>query len=42
MTMLERRLGVGDAVVLGLGSMLGGGVFVVFGAATALLVARVC
>ncbi|MCW2638131.1 MAG: amino acid permease [Dactylosporangium sp.] len=35
MTTLERRLGVGDAVVLGLGSMLGAGVFVVFGPATA-------
>ena len=27
---LERRLGVGDAVVIGLGSMLGAGVFAVF------------
>jgi APA family basic amino acid/polyamine antiporter len=35
MSTLERRLGVGDAVVLGLGSMLGAGVFVVFGPATA-------
>jgi APA family basic amino acid/polyamine antiporter len=34
-TVLERRLGVGDAVVMGLGSMLGAGVFVVFGPATA-------
>ncbi len=32
---LARRLGVGDAVVLGLGSMLGAGVFVVFAPATA-------
>jgi APA family basic amino acid/polyamine antiporter len=30
MTELARRLGLGDAVVLGLGSMLGAGVFVVF------------
>ncbi|MDQ4118984.1 MAG: APC family permease [Actinomycetota bacterium] len=30
---LERRLGVGDAVVLGLGSMLGAGVFAAFGPA---------
>jgi APA family basic amino acid/polyamine antiporter len=35
MTTLERRLGTGDAVVLGLGSMLGAGVFVVFAPATA-------
>ncbi|GII26076.1 APC family permease [Planosporangium mesophilum] len=35
MTTLERRLGVGDAVVLGLGSMLGAGVFVVFAPAAA-------
>ncbi|HEY8471082.1 MAG TPA: APC family permease [Natronosporangium sp.] len=35
MTTLERRLGVPDAVVIGLGSMLGAGVFVVFGPATA-------
>jgi APA family basic amino acid/polyamine antiporter len=34
-TILERRLGVPDAVVIGLGSMLGAGVFVVFGPATA-------
>jgi basic amino acid/polyamine antiporter, APA family len=34
-TELSRRLGVGDAVVLGLGSMLGAGVFVVFAPATA-------
>jgi APA family basic amino acid/polyamine antiporter len=32
---LARRLGTGDAVVLGLGSMLGAGVFVVFAPATA-------
>ncbi|GIG96239.1 APC family permease [Plantactinospora mayteni] len=32
---LERRLGVPDAVVIGLGSMLGAGVFVVFAPATA-------
>lgn len=32
---LERRLGVGDAVVLGLGSMLGAGVFAAFGPAAA-------
>ncbi len=32
---LERRLGVGDAVVLGLGSMLGAGVFAAFGPASA-------
>ncbi len=30
---LERRLGTGDAVVIGLGSMIGAGVFVVFGPA---------
>jgi len=30
---LRRRLGVGDAVVVGLGAMLGAGVFVVWGAA---------
>lgn len=35
MTALERRLGVPDAVVIGLGSMLGAGVFVVFAPATA-------
>ncbi|MFY1674836.1 APC family permease [Plantactinospora sp. WMMB334] len=35
MTTLERRLGVPDAVVIGLGSMLGAGVFVVFAPATA-------
>src|SRR5947207_11098135 len=35
MTTLARRLGVGDAVVIGLGSMLGAGVFVVFAPATA-------
>ncbi|MBF9129537.1 APC family permease, partial [Plantactinospora sp. S1510] len=35
MQRLERRLGVPDAVVIGLGSMLGAGVFVVFGPATA-------
>jgi APA family basic amino acid/polyamine antiporter len=34
MTGLARRLGVVDAVVLGLGSMLGAGVFVVFAPAT--------
>jgi APA family basic amino acid/polyamine antiporter len=34
-TTLERRLRVGDAVVLGLGSMLGAGVFVVFAPAAA-------
>jgi APA family basic amino acid/polyamine antiporter len=34
-TTLDRRLGVTDAVVIGLGSMLGAGVFVVFGPATA-------
>lgn len=46
MSRLERRLGVRDAVVIGLGSMLGAGVFVVFapaaaeaGSGTALLVA---
>jgi APA family basic amino acid/polyamine antiporter len=32
---LARRLGLGDAVVLGLGSMLGAGVFAVFGPAAA-------
>ncbi len=32
---LQRRLGVGDAVVIGLGSMIGAGVFVVFGPAAA-------
>lgn len=32
---LARRLGVGDAVVLGLGSMLGAGVFAAFGPAAA-------
>ncbi|MFK3985058.1 APC family permease [Micromonospora sp. NPDC050397] len=32
---LDRRLGVPDAVVIGLGSMLGAGVFVVFAPATA-------
>src|SRR3954449_3091178 len=31
---LERRLGTGDAVVLGLGSMLGAGVFAVWSPAT--------
>jgi basic amino acid/polyamine antiporter, APA family len=36
MTALDRRLGVGDAVVIGLGSMLGAGVFVVFAPAAAL------
>ncbi|GIG85331.1 APC family permease [Plantactinospora endophytica] len=35
MERLERRLGVPDAVVIGLGSMLGAGVFVVFAPATA-------
>ncbi|MEV1330311.1 APC family permease [Micromonospora costi] len=35
MTDLERRLGVPDAVVIGLGSMLGAGVFVVFAPAAA-------
>jgi APA family basic amino acid/polyamine antiporter len=35
-TTLDRRLGVRDAVVLGLGSMLGAGVFVVFAPAVAL------
>ncbi|RLP88734.1 APC family permease [Micromonospora sp. CV4] len=35
MDQLARRLGVPDAVVLGLGSMLGAGVFVVFGPAAA-------
>jgi basic amino acid/polyamine antiporter, APA family len=34
-TTLERRLGVRDAVVIGLGSMLGAGVFVVFAPAAA-------
>jgi APA family basic amino acid/polyamine antiporter len=34
-TTLDRRLGVRDAVVLGLGSMLGAGVFVVFAPAVA-------
>ncbi|MFC5061889.1 APC family permease [Actinomycetospora atypica] len=32
---LERRLGLGDAVVIGLGSMLGAGVFAAFGPAAA-------
>jgi APA family basic amino acid/polyamine antiporter len=32
---LKRRLGVGDAVLIGLGSMIGAGVFVVFGPAAA-------
>jgi len=32
---LQRRLGTGDAVVIGLGSMIGAGVFVVFGPAAA-------
>jgi APA family basic amino acid/polyamine antiporter len=32
---LQRRLGLGDAVVIGLGSMIGAGVFVVFGPAAA-------
>ncbi|HEX2416832.1 MAG TPA: APC family permease [Micromonosporaceae bacterium] len=36
MSALARRLGVTDAVVIGLGSMLGAGVFVVFAPATAL------
>jgi APA family basic amino acid/polyamine antiporter len=36
MTALDRRLGVTDAVTIGLGSMLGAGVFVVFAPATAL------
>ncbi|RLK08770.1 amino acid/polyamine/organocation transporter (APC superfamily) [Micromonospora sp. M71_S20] len=35
MDRLARRLGVGDAVVIGLGSMLGAGVFVVFAPAAA-------
>ena len=35
MNRLARRLGLGDAVVIGLGSMLGAGVFVVFGPAAA-------
>ncbi|MFC0503803.1 APC family permease [Micromonospora costi] len=35
MTDLERRLGVPDAVLIGLGSMLGAGVFVVFAPAAA-------
>ncbi|WP_406073175.1 APC family permease [Micromonospora sp. NBC_01638] len=35
MAQLARRLGVPDAVVIGLGSMLGAGVFVVFGPAAA-------
>ena len=35
MSTLERRLGVSDAVVIGLGSMLGAGVFVVFAPAAA-------
>jgi APA family basic amino acid/polyamine antiporter len=35
-TTLDRRLGLRDAVVLGLGSMLGAGVFVVFAPAVAL------
>jgi basic amino acid/polyamine antiporter, APA family len=34
-TTLARRLGVGDAVVLGLGAMIGTGVFVVFAPAAA-------
>jgi basic amino acid/polyamine antiporter, APA family len=34
-TRLARRLGVGDAVLLGLGSMIGTGVFVVFSPAAA-------
>ncbi|HEY6593545.1 MAG TPA: amino acid permease, partial [Asanoa sp.] len=32
---LSRRLGLADAVAVGLGSMLGAGVFVVFAPATA-------
>jgi hypothetical protein len=32
---LQRRLGTADAVVIGLGSMIGAGVFVVFGPAAA-------
>lgn len=32
---LQRRLGTGDAVMIGLGSMIGAGVFVVFGPAAA-------
>jgi APA family basic amino acid/polyamine antiporter len=36
MTALDRRLGVTDAVTIGLGSMLGAGVFVVFAPAAAL------
>ncbi|WP_353649290.1 APC family permease [Nakamurella sp. A5-74] len=32
---LDRKLGVGDAVVIGLGSMIGAGVFAVFGPAAA-------
>jgi basic amino acid/polyamine antiporter, APA family len=35
MKVLERRLGLGDAVVMGLGSMLGAGVFVAFSPAAA-------
>ncbi|MEV4119310.1 APC family permease [Micromonospora sp. NPDC049645] len=35
MNQLARRLGVPDAVVIGLGSMLGAGIFVVFGPAVA-------
>ncbi len=35
MTTLDRRLGLRDAVTIGLGSMLGAGVFVVFAPATA-------
>lgn len=35
MTVLTRRLGLADAVVLGMGAMLGAGVFVAFGPATA-------
>lgn len=35
MTRLQRRLGTGDAVVIGFGSMIGAGVFVVFGPAAA-------
>ena len=44
MDALSRRLGVGDAVVIGLGSMLGAGVFVVFApaAAAAAAVAPAC